>query len=203
MFTFLQKNAEFELNLPFTCRNKFDAEFTDCTEDNTPITLFDDISELIFRELKQDNFKRFQQSEIWIRFIYKNQHLLKDILADDDIINPSDAEAISTTSSSTDSGKNDKLGISFGFASTHKATILDEGIFEKLDFLTLKDFNVYLRLLKDDYWKVLDRKTGFNISISKEKLACDGKSCFMIREVGFLPFNTSKISLSYRINSLR
>ena len=137
LFTFIQKNSEFELNLPFNIKNKFNIAFTACSEEFIPITLFDDISELIFRELKQDNFKSFLQNEIWIRFIHKNQYLLKDILTDDDeIINT--VEVKEDSAISKNDCQNEKLLIFFGFPTTQKASIIAEGISSNFYFNIFK-----------------------------------------------------------------
>jgi hypothetical protein len=50
------------------------------------------------------------------------------------------------------------------------------------------DFDAFLRHQKEENWTLLSRENSYSISISKEKMTCDGNSFFMIRETGFLPF---------------
>jgi hypothetical protein len=84
MFSFIQPLSQYELNLPSTYKMSINNQFTNCSEDDCPVNLFDEVSKLIFYELEKDNFGSFTQTPLWLKFLKKNQHFIKDILADDD-----------------------------------------------------------------------------------------------------------------------
>jgi hypothetical protein len=50
------------------------------------------------------------------------------------------------------------------------------------------DFNVFFRLQKEENWNLLSKEKTISISISKEKMSCDGNLFFMVKESGFLSF---------------
>ena len=179
LFSFIQPQSQFEINISSNQRNQFERKFTECTEEYTPITLFDELSIFIFVELERDNFRKFLTSEIWLKYIKKHTYLLKDILADEDDI-AINQDGDQSQDSSHDSKDNNSKKIPSGFPATKNASISDE------------DFKLFLSLIHEEFWSILEKKQSFYVSISNQKLRCDGNLLPMIKEVGFLPFEASK-----------
>jgi hypothetical protein len=84
MFLFVRKNSEMELNLPSNVFKSLNQKFTECSENEVPMDLFEVVETLIFQEIRSENFKTFLKTENWLNFIKKHQYFLKDILEDED-----------------------------------------------------------------------------------------------------------------------
>jgi hypothetical protein len=51
--------------------------------------------------------------------------------------------------------------------------------------------------VSDDYWSEIDKLQSFSAFISKDPIKCEKRSLHMIKETGFLPFNTEEILFGY------
>eukprot|EP01080_Neovahlkampfia_damariscottae_P004882 gene4882-8476_t len=178
MFTFLQPHAQYELNLPHKEKTILNQQFTSCTEDHCPFNLFDVVSLIIFFELERDNAPGFLKSESWKKFIRRNQHLIKDIIADED----QELEEETKSDSPKDKKKDTRPE---RFKPTITAAISDS------------DFQLFTNLQPEEYWTTLSKEQSYTVSVSKNTIQCDGSSFYMIRETGFLPFEPNDILNGY------
>jgi hypothetical protein len=51
--------------------------------------------------------------------------------------------------------------------------------------------------VSDDYWSEIDKLQSFTAFISKDAILCEKRSLHMIKETGYLPFNTEEILFGY------
>jgi hypothetical protein len=164
IYRFIERNSE--IVIPQKILKNINQTYTNCSEINCPITLFDEIQLAVFESLEDSIFESFLKSDLWVNYLDENPEIVSEIFLEKDVERTSQ--------------KPHKLMNRLEFSSS--TSITDAGS-NPLGFIFLDFFN-YFNLILDDYWTELDKQQSFTICISKEKIKCKNSNLYLIRETG-------------------